>query len=109
MSIDISLLTEYADTPEDIQNFVELFINQSDESVEEMSNYCVDGESNEWVGAAHKFKGGAGMVGAKKLHVFCSEAQEMEDVPAEERKKKLEDIKAEYQLVRNDLSNIVSS
>ncbi len=104
-SIDMTLLEGYADTPEDIQQFVDVFLKQSDESIKLMEDHCVDGECREWVEAAHKFKGGSGMIGAKKLHSLCEQAQGMDDVSSKERNEKFEEIKKEYEIVKNELNN----
>ncbi|MBL4803607.1 MAG: response regulator [Alphaproteobacteria bacterium] len=51
--VDLTLLNEYAETPEEIKDFVDVFLRQSQESLNILKDNCVDGESQEWVQAAH--------------------------------------------------------
>ncbi len=105
---DLDLLKDYADTPEDIENFVAVFLRQSEESLKIMAEHCVDGDSKDWMEAAHKCKGGAGMVGAKALHKLCAQAQEMQDATAKEREDILKEIWEKYEVVKNYLNEALS-
>jgi PAS domain S-box-containing protein len=104
-SIDMNLLKEYAETPEDIKNFIGIFLKESDKGITTIAEYCIDGDCKEWVESAHKLKGGSGMIGAKKLHHLCSQAQEMSNVSANDRHQKLQEIQHEYSVVKNELNN----
>ncbi len=106
--VDISLLESYADTPDDVKNFISVFLKQSEESIKIIAEHCVEGDSKAWVDAAHKLKGGSGMVGAKKLQELCEKAQEMADVPAGERGIILKKIWKEYGVVKDYLKTFLS-
>lgn len=107
--VDMSLLEDYADTAEDMKNFIAVFLRQSEEGLEILAEHCVDGESREWVEAAHKLKGGSGMVGAKTLHKLCAQAQECAQGSAGERETLLKEIRAEYDRVKAYLRETVSA
>ncbi len=106
--VDMELLKEYANSDADIKLFVDTFIQQSEESTKILCDHCVDGANDNWVGAAHKLKGGAGMLGAKTLHRLCAEAQKISSGTADERKVVLDSIMKEYESVKKYLSEQIS-
>src|SRR5690606_6835939 len=75
--IDLNLIKEYAETPEEIREYAEMFIGQSLESLKLLKKNCTAGDNTLWVELAHKLKGGAGMWSAEKLRVLCEKAQAM--------------------------------
>lgn len=95
--VDLSALSEFADSEDEIQNFVDIFVAQSDEIIEIMDSNCTDGESRAWSEAAHKLKGGASMVGAEKLSALSAKAESMKDATAEDRAAILDDIRQAYE------------
>ncbi|MCB1580288.1 MAG: PAS domain S-box protein [Rhodospirillales bacterium] len=101
--VNMEFLEEYADTPEEIKEFIQVYIEQSDESLDALEKHCVEGESRDWMETAHKLKGGAGMVGAQVLRDLCAEAQNMLDATKEAREDILKQIKDEYQKVKQYL------
>ncbi|QQG35151.1 MAG: response regulator [Micavibrio aeruginosavorus] len=106
--VNLDLLREYSDTPEDIKNFINVFIRQSEESLEILEKHCIDGDSRAWMEAAHKFKGGAGMTGAAKLQNLCAQAQEMQNSTAQKREKILKAIQDEYAKVKAYMNTALS-
>ena len=105
--VDMSLLEDYADTPEEIKSFIEIFIRQSKNSIEILQDNCIDGACTAWVESAHKLKGGCGMVGAQKLMELCAEAQKMSEANGQARESKLKEIVEEYGIVSDYLNEAV--
>ncbi len=97
---DLSLLSDYAETPEEMEQFLQTFTTVSTECLELLTAHCIDGICTPWVEAAHKFKGGAGIVGAKKLQALCAQAQDMEEASIKDRENILKKIKNEYDIVK---------
>ncbi len=89
-------LREFADTDEELRNFVNIFADQSRELLAALEANCRSGDSIAWVEAAHKLKGGAGMVRAKTLYALCEKAQGMKVADADERTALLQEIRVAY-------------
>lgn len=106
--IDMSLIKEYADTPEEIREFAEMFIAQSNESLALLKENSKPGENTLWVEVAHKLKGGAGMWGAETLRLLCEKAQNMNPATAKERKALYKKIENEYARVEKALKKLMS-
>ena len=106
--IDLALMKEYTETPEEIREFAEMFIEQTPESLKLLKKNCKAGENILWVEVAHKLKGGAGMWGAEKLRRLCEKAQEMESATAKERKDIYAEIEKEYARVKEALKKVIS-
>lgn len=96
---DISILENFADSPEEMKHFIEVFEQQSEESLTILEEHCKDGVCEQWVEAAHKIKGGASMVGATQLVDLCQLAQAMSDTAQEERETLYQSILEEYHAV----------
>lgn len=103
--VDMSFLEDFAETREDLENFIDVFLKESTGSIYILSKNCVDGECLAWVEAAHKCKGGAGMMGAKKLQNLCAEAQDMAEASSAERAVAFKEIQCEYDHVQEFLHN----
>lgn len=97
---DLTLLNQFASNEEDSRRFIEIFLEQSDHILTLLQKYCRDGECNDWVEAAHKLKGGAAMIKAKRLSHLAAQAQAMRHASSFERKKILTRIEAAYENVR---------
>lgn len=97
---DLTLLSDYAETPEEMREFLETFIATGNECLEGLAEHCIEGHCTPWAEAAHKLKGGAGIVGARKLQELCAQAQDMEHATAEERKNALKEIETEFNAVK---------
>ncbi|TNE32593.1 MAG: response regulator [Alphaproteobacteria bacterium] len=106
--IELSLIKEYADTPEEIREFAEMFIAQSLESLTVLKENTKAGENTLWVEVAHKLKGGAGMWGAETLRLLCEKAQNMNPATAKERKALYTKIEKEYQRVEKELKKLMA-
>ena len=106
---DISILENFADTPEEMKHFIEVFEQQSEESLSILEEHCKDGVCEQWVEAAHKIKGGASMVGAAQLVHLCELAQAMNEASQEERETLYQSILEEYQTVTAYLEGHIKS
>lgn len=70
-----------------------------------MQKNCVIDDSKLWIEAAHKIKGGAGMIGATSLQNLCGIAQDM-GYPSEKEKLIIMDkIMKEYENVKKYLQD----
>jgi len=96
-------LKAFANNEEELRHLVDLFIRQSEDSLDILRQNCLDGRSVPWIEAAHKLKGGAAVVTAKRLAHLCEKAQKMETSTARERKAVLNEISAEYNKVKEAL------
>ncbi len=104
--VDLTHLKEYTDgDPEEEKDLIRIFLSQSTESLNILKAHCLNGECQAWMEAAHKMKGGAGMIGAEKLQTLCDQAQQMLDADAVERKDIFGKIKTVYEDVETFLNN----
>lgn len=106
--VDMNVLKEYAETDEDIADFAEIFLTQSEESIEILKENCSSGENTQWRESAHKLKGGSSMFGASKLYEICAAAQEMETASADQRHVMTDDIIQEYSAIKEYLDNYLA-
>ncbi len=106
--VDINVLKEYAETDEEIGDFAEIFLTQSEESINLLKENCSSGQNSQWVDSAHKLKGGSGMFGAKKLYEICSAAQEMDTASADQRELMMKNILQEYTAIKNYLNDYIT-
>lgn len=102
--IDLAALAQFAGEGEDIRPMIGIFLDQSDGMIGELRATCTDGESAAWSETAHKLKGGAAMLGAKKLAALCDRAQAMEDATAQERREISDEILSAYEEVKDFLA-----
>lgn len=93
---DLGALKGFAEDREELARLVALFADQSEAVLEQLAENCLDGENPEWAEAAHKLKGGAGMVKATRLRDLCEEAQAMTDAQSQQRTAKLAEIRSAY-------------
>lgn len=103
--IDFSILEDYADTPEERQEFCHIFFTRTEEGLAKLQEHCTEGANDNWVEIAHKLKGGAGMIGAIHLHSLCAQAQGMEEATARERSIMLENIRFAYEHAKTALNS----
>ena len=98
--VDFSIIKSFSEGDVEMEKeFISVFLMTSQESLQQLSNSCIDGENHEWIEAAHKLKGGAGNVGANKLRELCAVAQDMTSSSREERLAIYSKIENEYQQV----------
>ncbi len=105
LPVDMKILGGYADSPEELQSLIAVFIKQSDGSMAVLKASCVEGACQDWVDAAHKFKGGASMIGAERLCLLCEKAQQMQEARAQDRSEIFKEIQAAYKDVKEFLQN----
>jgi CheY-like chemotaxis protein/HPt (histidine-containing phosphotransfer) domain-containing protein len=103
---DIDALRQFADDDEEVHRLVSLFVEQSVAIIRTLEDNCIDGASTAWCEAAHKLKGGAGIVKAERLDRLCSEAQAMDIADRGARIEKLAAIRAAFEDARNILETI---
>lgn len=96
MPVNWGVMESFADTEEDILNFIELFMKESKASIKILKKQRDNNEAFDWSEAAHKLKGGSGMIGAKKLHELSAEAEEMGKNETADREAFFEKIEDEY-------------
>ncbi len=94
---DIGGLKGFADDEEELRKLVDIFAQQSLGLLDILAANSGDGENKDWVEAAHKLKGGAGMVRAEPLRALCAQAQEMNNTTADNRARILAEIRKAYE------------
>ncbi len=99
--LDPTALNEFADTKEEAQDFYRMFIEKTDEAMEELQPQCTEGTNEAWVEITHKMKGSAAMLGAMPLSNLCKEAQMMAAVSAKQREDIFQQIKEAYEALKN--------
>ncbi len=107
--VELSSLMEFTDNKNELHDYINLFIAQSDETVKILrENSNKGGENKIWSEAAHKLKGGAAMIGARRLRILCEKAQNMQDAPANDRVSMFEKIRESYDEVKQALRQEIS-
>lgn len=103
--VDFKNLRSYSEGDrEEERHFVALFIQQNSEVLERLRANCVEGESEEWVAAAHLGRGGAASIGATYLCTLAGNAQNLVVGTAEERRNHLSALETETKRVLAFLS-----
>lgn len=105
--VDMSQIEEYVDTQEEFQSFYDMFVSNTNVSIDALEEECVDGESENWVEITHKMKGSAGMIGAVQMESLCDEAQSMVNSTASRRREMLVSIEQAYVQVKDILKKVV--
>ena len=85
------------------RSLLELFLQDSEKSLELLSTQCVDEPSETWREAAHRMKGGAANVGAQGLRSLCEQAQHLEKATSKERQKLYKEIQTAFLDVKTHL------
>jgi PAS domain S-box-containing protein len=85
-----NLISNSQGDDEFVKEMLILFTEQASEQIAKLGNFCVDGESKEWVEVSHTLKGTAGTVGAESMRLICATAQKASNTTALERKMLLE-------------------
>jgi two-component system sensor histidine kinase EvgS len=106
--IDLAGLKEFSDNQDELNQFIHMFLRESDATLKLLRKNCKDGENQSWTDAAHKFKGGAAMLGAETLRLLCERAQGMKVATAADRQTIFIDIETEYGRVKDSLLRTVS-
>lgn len=77
--VDLSLMREVSEGDQAMERkLVSVFIRQTDINMVILRDKVAAGTTREWINAAHMVKGGAGGVGAMRLHKLAETAQEFE-------------------------------
>lgn len=98
--VDMNILQDYANNRTDtLQEIIGIFYKRSLEDLKEMAQHRTDGTNDNWSEAAHNLKGTAGYIGAKDLRGLASEAQNMVDGTAADRKRLYTKIEKEHKKV----------
>jgi len=98
--VDLSYLHDYTDGDPDAMNeLLEIFHETFVEELRHLQESLAEGHNQAWTEYAHKLKGASGYVGAEKLRAFCSQAQNMLEASADERKAVFALIKQNYEIV----------
>ena len=104
--VDTLMIKNYADTPEEEQQFIGIFLAETEQSISILNGNCTDGGNEIWKEAAHKIKGGAGTLGAIILQTLCEKALTMEQDTKKEKTAIVEEIEREYKSLKEYLSNL---
>jgi HPt (histidine-containing phosphotransfer) domain-containing protein len=84
-----------------------VFFEQGEESLKILAENCEGGVNVKWVEEAHRLKGSAGMIGATRLHALSAQAQKMEDAKESDRQQVLQEIRIEYETVKEYLGRSI--
>lgn len=103
ISHNLDGLKQFSDTEEELQEYIEIFITQSDDTLSVLKKNCTDGENTDWRNAAHKLKGGAGIMKAENLLLLCEKAEQLAEGTAADRRAVLAQIQNEYFKIRDAL------
>lgn len=99
--VDLELLNEFTDG--DLiqeKGFFDLFIEHADPSIIDLENALQHEDIEEWRKVAHKLKGSAANIGAVKLSSICKHAEEAFELPEENKRGLLQEIKLQLEEVR---------
>lgn len=102
--LDLSTLKETSMGDDTFVNMmIEMFVVQGQNQLKELSQFCVDGLSHDWVEVAHALKGTAAGIGAEYMRGLCADAQNMSDAAAEDRRQMCEKIDQAYHAVLGEM------
>ncbi len=108
LSVDLTNLREMTGGDSAIEQmlFVE-FCKSAQGCVQGLTQFCTEGQAENWRKSAHAFKGIALNIGANQLSVLCKQAQDQHMADAATKALMLQSIKSEYALVEEYLSKIM--
>lgn len=92
--------------PEEEKEFFELFINHSEQDIQNLATHLDNRDQENWRKAAHKIKGSAANLGAHQLSHICKTAEESFESSDEEKTSLLNRIRAEHDIVQNFLRSL---
>lgn len=101
-AVDLSHLRTFTGDDKEVEKeFIQAFVNQSDQNMLELKRSSSAEELGKvWTEAAHMFKGGAGGIGAEKLRLLCDKAQHLDLMAVGERGVLFRQIQNEYEKVK---------
>lgn len=86
--------------PEEEKELLELFFDQAELSINELTESCDDENSDAWMKAAHRIKGSAANLGAGKMAEICENAETNYEVGVGEKQEMLNHINAELKKIQ---------
>ena len=99
--IDLTHLHAFTDGDiEEEQMLFEVFLESADDSIRQLEQYVEPESSDDWRRAAHRLKGAAGNLGAKRLFDACLLAEQTFDADRQNKQKDLQKIRDELRQVR---------
>jgi HPt (histidine-containing phosphotransfer) domain-containing protein len=102
--VDLTNLHEMTDNDSVMEKeLFKEFISSFDSAIEIMRKSCDESSSETWRSQAHALKGTSVNLGANRLADLCKKAQEQYESTTENKNNLLNDIEAEYKLVREFL------
>ena len=102
---DLTILEQYFGTdPSVYSDLLGLFFETSEKNLQTLHDNIVDGESSEWVEAAHSLKGGSKMVGARRLSELAETSQKIENAIGTVRRYHFVAMEREYEKVKGFLA-----
>lgn len=99
--LDINILKTYANTPEDVEMFKDIFIQQTASDIASLHQACIQADHRNWVEINHKIKGAAAMAGAGVLRDLCARGQTLDNPSPAEREALFTEIRAAFETVRD--------
>lgn len=103
--VDLSMLHGIVgDDPRLEKELLKVFIDETQKSLNVLSGQKTDGSNHVWSETAHKIKGGAANIGAKKLQGLCAKAQSMQTATAAEREEVYKSVEAAFIEVKGHLN-----
>lgn len=93
---DWERLGMFAETAEEEQELIGIFINYAQESLDVLRSTITCVEHEEWKKAAHKLKGSAANLGAQQLSELCYQAEKSYDAEDEAKRRLYHDIAGSY-------------
>ena len=106
--VEISVLRQYIDSPQELAAYVELYITQAQSDLDKLPSACLEGDCPQWVEVTHRMKGSAGMAGAHLLQKICARAQGMNPASKDQREQTLVDIRRTFEETRAYLLQQIS-
>lgn len=107
--IDLERLKIFADTSEELMQYLSVFLRQGEEDLTKLAYACIEEKDAEWVETAHKIKGSAATAGADKLRELCAQAQLQESASRKERALLLQEIRQAFEEVKGYCENLAAA
>ena len=75
--IDLSFLTSFIDTKEEMEEALTVFLRTTDKSIDALESAIGEKDYPAWISNAHQIKGAASMIGANALKNICEDAESL--------------------------------
>lgn len=107
LPVDMEHLRMFTDGDSEVEKeLFEVFLTQAMDSIESLQLGCANNDPQHWRTAAHRFKGAAANLGAKKLAEYCLKAEQEFEVAMNEKEAMLANIRDEWAVVKSFLQKI---